>query len=116
MRELKGESLSVGELAARFTVGTPAISKHLTVLENAGLLSRSKEAQWRYCTLEGESFARIHEWLSHYASLWAGRVARIDDLLRDELLDESSAPGSTDADPAPAQHPTERNDHADTDL
>jgi DNA-binding transcriptional ArsR family regulator len=71
----------VTELASGFPVGVPAISKHLTVLQDAGLISRHREAQWRRCRLEAQAFERMTEWLEHYTGLWTGSLDRLDELL-----------------------------------
>src|SRR6201988_2617150 len=57
---------SVTELAEPFTMSLPAISRHLKVLERAGLISRSKEAQWRPCRIEPRALKRVDDWLDHY--------------------------------------------------
>jgi DNA-binding transcriptional ArsR family regulator len=74
----------VSELAVGFPVGVPAISKHLTVLQDAGLISRHREAQWRRCRLEAEAFERMTAWLAHYTELWTGSLDRLDDFLGQE--------------------------------
>jgi DNA-binding transcriptional ArsR family regulator len=82
--ELRAGDATVGQLAERLGVATPSVSKHLTVLERAGLVSRQREAQWRRCRLEGAAFARLREWVDHYESLWTGSLDRLDARLRDE--------------------------------
>jgi DNA-binding transcriptional ArsR family regulator len=82
--ELRAGDATVGELAARVGVATPSVSKHLTVLEHAGLVSRHREAQWRRCRLEGAAFARLKEWIDHYESFWTSSLDRLDAHLRDE--------------------------------
>ena len=59
----------------------PAISKHLKVLERAGLISRGRDAQRRPCRLEAEPLAEATEWLEHYRSFWTGSFERLDALL-----------------------------------
>jgi DNA-binding transcriptional ArsR family regulator len=73
---------TVGELADRFDTNLPAISKHLSVLERAGIISRHKEAQWRRCRLQAEPFARMREWADHYAELWGGSLDRLERYLQ----------------------------------
>jgi DNA-binding transcriptional ArsR family regulator len=68
----------VGELAERLRVGTPSVSKHLTVLERAGLVSRHREAQWQRCRLERAAFAQLREWVDHYESFWTGSLDRLE--------------------------------------
>src|SRR5579859_5150912 len=76
-----GES-SVSELAEPFAMSLPAISKHLKVLENAGLISRSREAQWRPCRLEAEALKPVDEWMETYRRLWEERFDRMDGYLQ----------------------------------
>jgi DNA-binding transcriptional ArsR family regulator len=82
--QLRGGDATVSELAERLHVATPSVSKHLTVLEGAGLVSRHREAQWRRCHLEREAFVRLREWIDQYESLWTGSLDRLEARLRDE--------------------------------
>ena len=84
---------SVLELAEPFQMSQPAISKHLKVLERAGLVSRGRDAQRRPRRLEAKPLADATEWLESYRQFWEGRFERLDALL-DELqaLDNKSAP------------------------
>lgn len=75
---------SVMELAEPFSMSQPAISKHLKVLENAGLISRGRDAQRRPCKLEAAPLAEATDWLENYRKHWEGNFARLDGLL-DEL-------------------------------
>ncbi len=75
---------SVTELAAPFTMSQPAISKHLKVLERAGLISRGRDAQRRPRRLEPKPLAQATQWLERYRQLWEGNFQRLDALL-DEL-------------------------------
>jgi DNA-binding transcriptional ArsR family regulator len=81
---LRAGDATVGELAERLAVAIPSVSKHLTVLESAGLVSRHREAQWRRCRLEGAAFARLREWVDHYESFWTGSLDRLEARLREE--------------------------------
>ena len=76
-RLAKGEA-SVNELAAPFGISQPAISRHLKVLERAGLISRGREAQWRPCKIEKAALVRVDDWVGHYRALWDGRFDRMD--------------------------------------
>jgi DNA-binding transcriptional ArsR family regulator len=76
-RLLLGET-TVGELAAPFDMSQPAISKHLKVLERAGLISRSRDAQYRPCCLEPQALKGIDEWLGEYRRLWEARFDRLE--------------------------------------
>jgi DNA-binding transcriptional ArsR family regulator len=80
---------SVMELAEPFAVSQPAISKHLRVLENAGLISRSREGQKRPCRLEPEPLEAANAWLERYREIWEQNYARLDDLL--ETMKQESA-------------------------
>src|SRR5579875_1131 len=81
---LRAEDRTVGDLAARLGIGLPSVSKHLTVLEHAGLVSRHREAQWRRCHLEAAAFARLRDWVDHYESLWTGSLDLLEEHLREE--------------------------------
>src|SRR5262245_31484334 len=75
---------SVAELAEPFEMSQPAVSKHLKVLERAGLITRGRDAQRRPSRLEPKPLAEATEWLEHYRKVWEARYQRLDDLL-DEL-------------------------------
>lgn len=75
---------SVTELAAPFEISLPAISKHLKVLERAGLISRTREAQWRPCRLEPAALKEVDDWVERYRALWEERLDRLGAYL-DEL-------------------------------
>jgi len=79
-RLASGEA-SVTELAEPFAMSQPAISKHLKVLERAGLIVRGREAQWRPCHLEPEALKGVDNWLERYRRLWDERLDRLDDYL-----------------------------------
>ena len=74
---------SVLELAKPFEMSLPAVSKHLKVLEHAGLITRGREAQWRPCKLKLESLKAVDGWLEHYRRLWDEPLDRLEDYLRD---------------------------------
>ena len=75
---------TVTELAAPFAMTQPAVSKHLKVLERAGLVSRGRDAQRRPCRLEARTLRAATEWLDGYRRFWAESFERLDDLLRDD--------------------------------
>jgi len=83
---------TVNEIAEPFEMTLPAVSKHLKVLERAGLISRGREAQWRPCKLEAEPLREATEWMSHYRRFWEGSFDRLDALLA--TLDRASAADS----------------------
>ena len=74
---------TVTELAAPFRMTMPAISKHLRVLEGAGLVSRRREAQLRPCRLEAAPLKEVAEWAERYREIWEGRLDRLDSYLKE---------------------------------
>jgi DNA-binding transcriptional ArsR family regulator len=74
---------SVTELAAPFKMSQPAVSKHLKVLERAGLVARGREAQWRPCRLEAGPLREVNDWLEHYRRFWEQSLDRLDAYLQD---------------------------------
>ena len=74
---------SVNQLAEPFAISLPAISRHLKVLENAGLVSRSRSAQWRPVRLEGAPLRDLATWLEHYRKFWDQGFDKMDALLND---------------------------------
>jgi DNA-binding transcriptional ArsR family regulator len=89
-RLAKGEA-SVAELAEPFDMSQPAISKHLKVLERAGLVSRHRDAQRRPCRLVAAPLAEANEWLERYREIWEGNFQRLDALL-EELQNPQTTP------------------------
>lgn len=81
-RLVAGEA-SVTELAAPFDMGMPAITKHLKVLERAGLITRGKQAQWRPCKLEPRAFVEVDAWLGQYRRFLDDSFDQLDTYLRD---------------------------------
>jgi len=73
---------TVNELAEPFDMSLPNISKHLKVLESAGLISRSRDAQRRPCKIEPEPLKEVSAWVEAYRRLWEGRFDRLDDYLK----------------------------------
>jgi DNA-binding transcriptional ArsR family regulator len=73
---------TVAELSKPFDISGPAISKHLKVLEHAGLITRGREAQWRPCRIEPLALKSLDEWLEQYRQFWEERLDRLDDYLR----------------------------------
>jgi len=73
---------SVSELAEPFDISGPAISRHLKVLEHAGLIARGREAQWRPCRIEVNALKGVDDWLEEYRRLWEQRLDRLEDYLR----------------------------------
>jgi DNA-binding transcriptional ArsR family regulator len=73
---------SVSELAEPFDISLPAVSRHLKVLEHAGLIARGREAQWRPCRIELNALKGVDDWLEEYRRLWEQRLDRLEDYLR----------------------------------
>jgi DNA-binding transcriptional ArsR family regulator len=88
-RLARGET-SVGELAKPFDISGPAISKHLKVLESAGLITRGREAQWRPCKLEPAALRGVDDWLERYRRLWEQRLDRLEAYLHELQAAEKS--------------------------
>ncbi len=79
-RLASGEA-SVTELAEPFTMSLPAVSRHLKVLERAGLIARGREAQWRPCRLEAAALKPVDHWLDSYRRFWAAKLDRLESYL-----------------------------------
>ena len=76
---------SVTELAQPFDMSLPAVSKHLRVLERAGLVAQRREAQWRHCRIEPARLRDVAEWADHYRHLWEERLDRLDAYLQRQM-------------------------------
>jgi DNA-binding transcriptional ArsR family regulator len=83
LARLASGELTVTELAEPFEMSLPAVTKHLKVLERAGLISRGREAQWRPCRLEGKALRDAAGWIEQYRRFWDERLDRLDDYLRE---------------------------------
>jgi DNA-binding transcriptional ArsR family regulator len=81
-RLASGEA-SVTELAEPFSMSMPAISKHLKVLERAGLIARGREAQWRPCRLQARPLQDVAGWVEHYRHFWEGSFDRLETYLEE---------------------------------
>jgi|SRR5579871_209749 len=89
---------TVGELAAPFDMSLPAVSKHLKVLEHAGLIARGREAQWRPCRLQAAPLKDVAEFVEHYRRFWEQSLDRLEDYLhalqaKGEKGDKPKKPG-----------------------
>ncbi len=87
----KGEA-TVGELAAPYDMSLAAVSKHLKVLERAGLISRGKEAQWRPCRLEAEPLREVAGWVDGYKRFWTESLDRLESYLEELQRGDPDAP------------------------
>jgi DNA-binding transcriptional ArsR family regulator len=74
---------SVSELAAPFEISLPAVSKHLKVLERAGLVARGREAQWRPCRIDAGPLREVADWVEHYRRFWEQSLDRLDEYLKE---------------------------------
>lgn len=92
LTRLAGGEATVLELAKPFEMTLPAISKHLKVLEHAGLITRGREKQWRPCRLQPEALKDVDEWLEQYRRFWDESFDRLDDYLK-ELQQKESKDG-----------------------
>jgi DNA-binding transcriptional ArsR family regulator len=97
LERLADSETSVGELAAPFEISLPAVSKHLKVLERAGLIERGREAQWRPCRLQAAPLKQVDEWVEAYRRHWEQRFDRLDDYLR-ELQNRTEDPATRQED------------------
>lgn len=90
---------SVTELAEPFEMSLPAVTKHLKVLEKAGLIIRGREAQWRPCRLEAKPLQEAVGWIEQYRKFWEERLDRLEDYLRELQAREDAlpAPAGTEA-------------------
>ena len=100
LAQLSRGTATVGEIAEPFDISLPAISKHLKVLERAGLIERGREAQWRPCTLRPEPLKEAADWLERYRVHWEAQFRRLDSLLEtmqapDPKSDECETKGDT---------------------
>jgi DNA-binding transcriptional ArsR family regulator len=82
LARLAGGETSVSKLAEPFAISLPAVSKHLKVLERAGLIARGRDAQMRPARIEPAALKTVDDWLAEYRRLWAERLDRLDDYLQ----------------------------------
>lgn len=78
LARLSAGEATVGELAQPFDISLPAISRHLKVLESAGLIARGREAQWRPCRLQPRPLQEVDGWLARYRAFWEGGLDRME--------------------------------------
>ena len=81
LARLAAGEATVGELAEPFAMSLPAVSKHLKVLERAGLIARRRKAQWRPCRIEARPLKDATQWLEHYRRFWDDSFDRLDEYL-----------------------------------
>jgi DNA-binding transcriptional ArsR family regulator len=80
---------TVGELAEPFPISLPGISKHLKVLERAGLIARGRTAQWRPCRLEAAALKEVADWVENYRQFWEASLDRLDQYLKEVQATEA---------------------------
>ena len=83
LARLASGACSVTELAEPFDMSLPAVSKHLRVLERAGLIVRGREAQWRPCSIDAGPLKDVADWAERYRHIWEGRLNRLDAYLQE---------------------------------
>jgi DNA-binding transcriptional ArsR family regulator len=83
LARLASRECSVTELAEPFDMSMPAVSKHLRVLERAGLIARRREAQWRPCRIEARPLKEVADWAERYRHIWEQRLDRLDAYLQE---------------------------------
>src|SRR5262245_5595359 len=83
LKRLAGGETTVTELAKPFRMSLPGISKHLKVLERAGLIARGREAQWRPCRLAALPLKDVADWVEHYRRFWEESLDRLDEYLQE---------------------------------
>jgi len=83
LTRLSQGELSVTELAEPFEMSLPAVSKHLKVLEHAGLITRGRSAQWRPCQLQAAPLKEVADWVEEYRHFWTESFDRLDDYLKE---------------------------------
>src|SRR2546425_236974 len=91
LARLAAGQASVTELARPFAMSLPAVSKHLKVLERAGLIARGRDAQWRPCRLEGGPLRDVADWMEPYRPFWDESFSRLDEHLR-RIKEEKEKP------------------------
>lgn len=87
-RLLADGEISAGEIARPFAMSKPAVSKHLRVLEAAGLIERRVERQWRLCRIRPDAIRAVNDWVERYRAFWAGSFDRLDKLLTRDQSDD----------------------------
>jgi DNA-binding transcriptional ArsR family regulator len=90
LARLAGGQATVTEIAAPFAISMPAVSRHLKVLEHAGLIARGRQAQWRPCRITAGPLKDVADWVAHYHKFWTESLDRLDDYLRDVQKEEKN--------------------------
>ncbi|MGH3629895.1 MAG: ArsR/SmtB family transcription factor [Sciscionella sp.] len=90
LAKLASGETTVSELAAPFEISAPAVTKHLKVLEKAGLITRGRHAQWRPCTLAAKPLQDVADWVEQYRRFWEQQFDQLEDYLREIQTKEKS--------------------------
>ena len=93
LARLRSGECSVTELAEPFDMSMPAVSKHLRVLERAGLIERRREAQWRHCRIHAGPLKEVADWTERYRHIWEARLDRLDTYLQHMKAKEAKSHG-----------------------
>lgn len=93
LARLRSGECSVGELAEPFEMSMPAVSKHLRVLERAGLIVQRRDAQWRQCRIRAGPLKEVSDWAEHYRQIWEERLDRLDEYVQELKKKEKKAHG-----------------------
>src|SRR5438045_953116 len=102
LAKLAGGEASVTQIAEPFEMSMPAISKHLKVLERAGLIARGREAQWRPARLEPAPLKEVADWVAHYQRFWSESFDRLDDYLKQMQKTEAQESAASPDEPKEA--------------
>lgn len=118
LARLSAGEASVAELAKPFDISGPAVTKHLKVLQKAGLITQGRRAQWRPCQLEAKPLQEVHSWVDQYRRFWEERLDRLEEYLKELQAAErgemntkelSGLPDMTPPDVAEGERPHEWN-------
>lgn len=101
LERLAAGTATVGELAEPFAISRPAVSQHLGVLEQAGLIERTRQGQWRSCALRPEGLDEAEQWVTEHRAAWQSRFDRLDKTLAALVVGERNA-GDADLDTSDA--------------
>jgi DNA-binding transcriptional ArsR family regulator len=112
LARLSSGEASVTEIAEPFEMSLPAVSKHLKVLERAGLITRSREAQWRPCRISPEPLKDVAAWVEDYRAIWEQRFDRLEEYLRELKAkgSESSPPQEIENSDQEMENPDDGNE------
>lgn len=93
LARLSSGETTVGELAKPFSISKPGITKHLKVLERAGLIVQTRQAQWRPCKLQAAPLKEAADWVEQYRQFWEQSFERLDEVLKEMQVNQGYGPG-----------------------